>query len=228
MGDAVDPMELASVELVGALAYGQLRAFEAAARSVSLAPDTATADRLAAYARHEYDGYARLRDHLAARTDLAFTVMDRQKPHFDRYFDHVPMADWFGACTFFALGLPIAADFGREIAGVLDEHTASVVLASLADRDPFERDATRSLSELLVDEDARERARGIVADLLGRALTSYQGVMSDTDALKLLLDAGRGPGESAERRVKRLAIEVLGAHRRRMVALGLEDLDDVR
>lgn len=222
-----DRLELATVELLGALAYGQLRSFTVTARGLVGAPDTATADALAELAAHELAGYTRLRDHLTARTDLAFTVMDRQRPHFDRYFDHVS-DDWFGLSTFLALGMPIAADFGREVAGALDPATAAVVLASIADRDRFERAAMRTLSELLVDDDARERARAIVADLLGRALTSYQGVMSDTDALKVLLDADRREGESSERRVKRLAIEVLSAHRRRMVSLGLEDLDDVR
>lgn len=228
MTDHEDRLELATVELVGALAYGQLRSFAAAGRAIAVAPDAATADRIAVFAGHELAGYTRLRDHLTARTDLAFSVMDRQKPHFDRYFDHVPVDNWFGAATFFALGLPIAADFGREVAGALDDDTAAAVLASIADRDRFEREATRGLSTLLVDEDDRERARGIVADLLGRALTSYQGVMSDTDALKVLMEADRTSEETAERRVKRLAIEVLGAHRRRMVSLGLEDLDDVR
>ncbi len=227
MSDQDERIELATVELLGALAYGQLRAFESAARAIRFAVGTEHADEVAGFARHEHDGYLGLRDLLAARTDLAFTVMDRQRPHFDRYFDQAPLDDWFGACTFFALGLPIAADFGREIAGALDDATAEVVLASIADRDQFERSATRALSELLVDDEARERARGIVADLLGRALSAYQGVMSDTDALRVLLEADRAEGETSERRVKRLAIEVISGHRRRMVALGLEDLDDV-
>jgi hypothetical protein len=222
-------IELATVELLGALAYGQLRSFEVTARAIRHAPDSRAADQLAEFAVREHAGYALLRDHLATLTDLPQAVMDRQKPHFDAYFDRVPVDDdWFAACAFFGLGLPIAADFGRELGPSLDHEAALVVVGALSDRGPFERFALEQLRAQLVDEDARERARHLVADVLGRALTGFQGVMSDTDALKVLLDHAREPGETAEGRVKRLAIEVMSGHRRRVIDLGLEDLEDVR
>jgi hypothetical protein len=222
-------IELATVELLGALAYGQLRSFEVTARAVRHAPDSRRADALAQFAVREHAGYALLRDHLASLTDLPEAVMDRQKPHFDAYFDRVPVDDgWFAACTFFAFGLPIAADFGRDLAPALDNETALVVVGALSDRGPFERFAIDELRPQLEDEEARDRSRHLVADVLGRALTGFQGVMSDTDALKVLLDAAREPGETGEARVKRLAIEVMSGHRRRVVELGLEDLEDVR
>jgi hypothetical protein len=227
-GDEQTTMELATVELLGALAYGQLRSFEVTTRAIRHAPDARAADAIAEFALREHAGYALLRDHLASLTDLPDAVMDRQKPHFDSYFDRVPVDDWFAACTFFAVGLPIAADFGRDLAPALDRETALVVVGALSDRGPFERFAIDQLRAMLVDDDARERARHLVADVLGRALTGFQGVMSDTDALKVLLDAAREPGETGEARVKRLAIEVMSGHRRRVIDLGLEDLEDVR
>jgi hypothetical protein len=220
-------LELAIVELLGALTYGQLRAFEAAARTVAVAPDARSADLVAAVAVREYDSYVALRDHLTSRTELAVPVMDRQKPHFDAYFDRAPLGDWFGACVFFALGLPIAEDFCRAVAPALDDATAEVIRAAL-DKREFVQGAIAQLAGLLVDDEARERARSLTADLLGRALTSYQGVVTDTDALKVLLAADTADGETGEQRVKRLAIEVMGGHRRRAIELGLEDLEDVR
>jgi hypothetical protein len=224
-----DDLELATVEVLGALAYGQLRSFEATARALRHAPDAPTADTLAELAVREHAAYAALRDHLATRTDLATAVMDRQKPHFDAYFDHVPLDDWFGACAFFAAGLPIAADFGRALAPTLEPETAVVVVGALADRAPFERFAMEQLRRLLDDdEDAHERVRHLVADVLGRALTAFQGVIGDTDALRVLLAAdAEEEGMSGEARVKQLAITVLEGHRRRMVALGLEDVDEL-
>jgi hypothetical protein len=222
-------LELATVELLGALAYGQLRSFEVATRAIRHAPDSRAADALADFALREHAGYALLRDHLARLTDLPAAVMDRQKPHFDAYFDRVPVdADWFSACAFFAVGLPIAADFGRELAPALDHEAALVVVGALSDRGPFEQFASEQLRARLVDAEACDRGRHLVADVLGRALTSFQGVIADTDALKVLLDAAREPGETGEARVKRLAIEVLARHRRRVIDLGLEDLEDVR
>jgi hypothetical protein len=229
LGDDVsDELELATVELLGALAYGQLRSFEATARVVGLAPDARTADAVAEVAVVEHATYVRLRDHLGRHTQLPTAVMDRQKPHFDAYFDRAPLDDWFGASVFFALGLPIAADFARAIAPALDEETGRLITDALAGREAFRQGSLDQLAAQLVDEDARERARHLTADLLGRALTSYQGVVSDTDALKVLLAADTDSDESAEQRVKRLAISVLTGHRRRAIELGLEDLDDVR
>lgn len=217
-------VELATVEVIGALAYGQLRAFETAARAVRHAPDARAADRLAELAVREHTAYAHLRDHLVGRTDVGAGVLDRQKPHFDAYFDQVPIDDWFSSCAFFAIGLPIAADFGRALAPTLAGPTAEVVLSALTDREPFETFAVEQLRPHLDDDDARERARRVAADVLGRALTAFQGVIADTDALKVLFAAqAEREGTAAETRVKQLALEVLEGHRRRIVALGLEE-----
>jgi hypothetical protein len=221
-------LELATVEVLGALAYGQLRSFEASARAVRHAPDAVAADQLAELAVREHRAYEALRDHLSDRTDLAAAVMDRQKPHFDAYFDRVPLDDWFSAGVFFAVGLPVAADFGRAIAPSLAPETAVVVVGALADRAPFERFAREHLAALLVDDRSRERARAIAADVLGRALTAFQGVIADTDALKVLLEHhAEAEGVSGEARVKDLAITVLAGHRRRLVSLGLEELEEL-
>ncbi|GGI08238.1 ferritin-like fold-containing protein [Egicoccus halophilus] len=222
-----EELELATVEVLGALAYGQLRSFQVTARAVGHAPDARTADELAELALREHAGYVLLRDTLAHRTDLPAAVMDRQKPHFDAYFDRVPLDDWFGACAFFALGLPIAADFGRELAASLDRETGMVVVASLADRGPFQQFATDHLRAQLGDDETCARARQLVANLLGRALQGFQGVMSDTDALKVVLASGAADGETGETRAKRLAIGVMQGHHRRMIELGLEDLDEI-
>jgi hypothetical protein len=222
-----DRRRLATVELLGALAYGQLRSFAAVAQLVALAPDARTADLVASVSRTELDGYERLREHLGTLTQLPTAVMDRQKPSFDAYFDRAPLQDWLGASVFFALGVPMAGDFARDVAPALDDATAAVITDTIAGKGEFERAALTQLAEQLEDDDARERARHLTADLLGRALTTYQNVVGQTDALRVLLMGDQGEGESGERRVKRLAISVLAAHRRRTVELGLDDLDDL-
>jgi hypothetical protein len=61
--------------------------------------------------------------------------------------------------------------------------------------------------------------------MLGRALTGYQGAMAETDALQvLLLEAGGEDDVGGEALVRRVAVHVLEQHRRRMHALGIEDL----
>ena len=223
--DDGDAARLATVELLGALAYGQLRAFEITASAIRVAPDARVADRLATFAVREHHAYTVLRDHLIDRTDLAAAVIDRQKPVFDQFFDSVDLGDWRSACTFFAVGLPIAADFTREVAPTLPPDTAVVVVGALADRGPFEQYALDRLQEQMGTDEDREEVRHLVADVLGRALTGFQGAMADTDALQVLLAVQAGTAEPADALVRRVAVRVLEGHRRRMHALGLEDLD---
>lgn len=220
-------VEAATAELLGALAYGQLRAIEAAARLIAVAPDAGTADGAAGAVGHELAAYRALLADLEGRSGEPAALMDRMKPHFDAYFDRAPLDDWFGASVFFALGLPIAADFAEAIAPVLDQPTATLVTDALAGREEMEASAVEQLKEQLEDEAAVDRARRLAGDLLGRALTSYQEAMGETDALKVLFaGAAANEGTTAESQVKRLAMEVLSGHRRRTVALGLEDLDE--
>lgn len=218
-----DDRALATVELLGALTYGQLRAFETTARAVRHAPDARAADRIAEHAAYEHRSYALLRDRLIELTDLGGAVMDRQKPLFDAFFDQAPVDDWLGASTFFATGLPLAADFIREMAPSLDERTADVVLGALADRDAFEAYAIDCIKEVVAAEPERiAEVKAHVADLLGRALTGFQTAAAGTDALAVLLE----PEPSEERDpIKRVVMTVLSGHRRRMHALGIEDLE---
>ncbi|MEX0953412.1 MAG: ferritin-like fold-containing protein [Nitriliruptoraceae bacterium] len=223
----MDPDEprLATVELLGALTYGQLRSFAATAQTVAIAPTISLAERIADLAIGEYERHVRLRTHLETQTELPAAVMDRQRPRFDAYFDRAPLGDWFGACAFFALGLPIASDFARAVAPVLDERTADVVVAAL-DRGGLQQEALERCAVQLTTEEQRDRARHLAADLLGRALTGFQAVMSDTDALDVLF-ATDGDDVAGPQHVRQLAMTVLEGHRRRVVELGLEGLDDV-
>jgi hypothetical protein len=161
-----------------------------------------------------------------AETDLAAAVIDRQKALFDDYFDAVPLDDWQSACVFFTVGLPIAADFIREVAPTLAPATADVVVGALADRGPFEDWALGQLQARMETDEDVDAVRHRVADMLGRALTGYQGAMADTDALQvLLLHAVEDDAEGGATLVRRVAVHVLENHRRRMHALGIEDLD---
>lgn len=218
VGDA--DRRLATVELLGVLAYGQLRAFGAMSGAVRFAPDSRTAHRIAEFADREHAAYRALHDHLAALTDLPTAAMDRQKGLFDRFFARAPLDDWFGAMVFFAFGIPLARDFMRTVVPLLDPDSGDVVLRTLQDRAEVEAAAVALLRSELVDDATRERARSIVADLLGQALTSFQQAAGETDALSVLLGA---EDDAASVEVRRLAMDLLTAHRGRLVELGLED-----
>ena len=217
---------LATVELLGVLAYGQLRSFAAMAAAIRFAPDARAADRIAGFAAAEHATYRLLHDQLAALTDLPTAAMDRQKGLFDRYFARAPLDDWFGAMVFFAFGIPLARDFLRTVVPMLDAESGDVVLRGLEDRADVEAAALALLRSELVDEDVRERARRLIADLLGQALASFQQAAGDSDALAVLLRVD-GEDDDAAGEVRRLAMGLLTAHRGRLVELGLEDPDDL-
>lgn len=219
-----DRLRLATVELLGAVTYGQLRAFQVTATAIAVAPDARSADRLGTFAVREHEAYVVLRDHLIDETDLAAAVIDRQKAVFDAYFDAVPMDDWRSACVFFTVGLPIAADFSREVAPTLEPRTAEVVVRALADRGPFEQWALEQLQAQMGEVADVAVVRHMVADMLGRALTGYQGAMAETDALEILLLGASKDADEGEALVRRVAMRVLDEHRRRMHALGIDDL----
>jgi hypothetical protein len=222
-----DGRDLATVELLGVLAYGQLRSFGAMSSAVRFAPDARAADRIAAFARREHEAYELLHDHLATLTELPTAAMDRQKALFDRFFDRAPLDDWFGATVFFAFGIPLARDFMRIVVARLGASSAQVVLRALEDRAEVEEAAVALLRAQLADEPARVRARALVADLLGQALTAFQQAVGDSDALGVLVaEEGAIDDDGTAAEVRRLAVGLLAAHRGRVRALGLEDLED--
>jgi len=214
----------ATVELLGVLAYGQLRSFGAMSAAVRFAPDARAADRIAEFASREHEAYQVLRDHLATLTDLPTAAMDRQKGLFDQFFGRAPLDDWFGASVFFAFGIPLARDFMRTVVPMLDAESGDVVLRTLQDRAEVEAAAIGLLRSELTSDQLRERARGIVADLLGLALNAFQQAAGTSDALSVLLGA---EDDEASVEVRRLAMGLLTAHRGRLVELGLEDPEDL-
>ncbi|MFN2556436.1 MAG: ferritin-like fold-containing protein [Nitriliruptorales bacterium] len=218
------PQVLATVELLGALTYAQLRTFEVTAAAVRHAPDVRSADRVAEFAEREYRAYVLLRDRLSELTDLLEPAMERQKRRVDDFFDNLPITDWLSACTYFAIGLPIAADFARAVAPTLDSKTAAVVLKALAERDAFEVFASWQVTAL-VDEDPvrRERTRRLAAEITGSALTGFQGAVNDTDALLILLE--QLEEHAGQDVLRHTAVALLGQHRRRMVAIGVDTLE---
>jgi len=224
MSDAGHDRTLATVELLGVLAYGQLRSFGAMSSAVRFAPDARSADRIANFARREHEAYEALTERLAALTDDPAAAMDRQKGLFDRFFARAPLDDWFGACVFFAFGIPLARDFMRTVVPIIDPDSGDVVLRTLQDRADVEEAAVALLRTQLTSDALRERARGIVADLLGQALTSFQQAAGDSDALQVLLGDGQ---DASSDEVRRLAMGLLTAHRGRSITLGLEEPEEL-
>lgn len=221
-----EEVRLATAELLGALTYGQLRAWTTAVAIIPRAPDLARAEVLVGFSDRERERYGALRARLDELTELPGPVLERQKAAFDRFFDEVTIEDWLSGVAFLAVGLPMAADFARAVAPTVDEATGEVLVTALAGRDRTGRFARDELQALLDDEEQHERARRLVADIVGLALTEFTSALGSTDALRVLFERHAAASDAtAEAVVKRMAIDVLAAHRRSMLDLGLDDLE---
>ena len=221
-----DELELATAELLGALTYGQLRAYTTAVAIVPLAPDLERGEVVLDFSDRERERYATMRARLEELTDLPRPVMQRQKEGFDRFFDGLTIDSWLSGVAFLAVGLPLSADFARAVAPTVDDETASIIVSALAGRSRTEAFAREQLQELLDQEEHHQRARQMVADVIGVALTEFTASLGSTDALRVLFEQHAADEDlTAEQVVKRMAIDVLEAHRRRMHALDLEDLE---
>ena len=211
---------LATVELLGALTYAQLRSFALIASAVRYAPDIAAAHDIATFAAHEHAGYELLRQRVRALTDLPERALERQRAPVDTFFDRLPIDDWWSAMSFFSIALPLAADFARAVAPTLEDDSRDTVVSAVVERDGFEDYAIeRVATRLEGDPNARERARALAAEVIGNALTSFQAVVTGTDALRVLLADLADDGDDVARRT---AISLLDRHRRRMAEIGVD------
>lgn len=208
---------LAVVQLVGAFAYGQLRAWSAAASAVPLAPDVRTSEELATCTVRAHELWREWRDHLDTLTDLPDAVLERQREAFDDFFGDLAAGDWEQACTVLAFAWPIAHDFAALLVPHLEGATRDLVDQLSTGEDRVAEFALAQLRQAMVTDDDVDRIRARAAEVVGHALTNYQRVVADSNALDVLL-AASGPGD-----VRRLAIDVWANHHRRLAALGIDD-----
>ena len=128
------PLDAATVDLLGVLAYGELTAFERLASDARLAPTVADKTALATMASAEFGHFQRLREHLRAGGVDPDAAMAPFVAPLDAFHDSTEPNDWLEGLIKAYVGDGLAADFYREVAGSLqDAQTRELVLEVLAD-----------------------------------------------------------------------------------------------
>lgn len=227
--------DLALAQLVAVATSGQLAGYSLTAGMIALSPDIATAERMAELSRREYDEWRAMRAHLAELTDLPEGLLLHQRPLFDDFFAGATDHGWEHACAALAFGWSIANDFLDKISRRLPEPTRGMIREASNRRD-VEVFALEQLRHTVRTEQDRERMRGIVAQLLGKALAGFQRAMQETDALEVLLagDDVAGDGVPVDDELgneepgvasRQFAVEILSRHRARLAQLGIDDPD---
>lgn len=210
----------AVVDLLGALAYGELAAFERLAEDAKLAPTLADKAELAKMASAEFHHFERLRDRLAEIGEEPTAAMDPFVAALDGFHRQTAPSDWLEGLVKAYVGDSIASDFYREVAARLDSDTRELVLAVLDDTGH----AGFAVEKVRAAIDADPRMGGRLAlwarRLMGEALSQSQRVVADRDALSTMLVGGVADGfDLAE--VGRMFSRITEAHTKRMAALGL-------
>ncbi|MER7580523.1 ferritin-like fold-containing protein [Kitasatospora sp. NPDC097691] len=219
---SADPGYRAAVlDLLGALAYGELSAFERLAEDAKLAPDLADKAALARMASAEFQHYQRLHDRLA---EIGADPQEAMRPFvepLELFHRMTAPSDWLEGLVKAYVGDAIATDFYREVAVRLDDDTRDLVLGVMSDTGhaQFAVDKVREAIE------ADPRAGGRLAlwgrRLMGEALSQAQRVVAERDALSNLLVGGVRVQGFDLVEVGKMFNRITEAHTKRMAALGL-------
>ncbi|MEU8923893.1 ferritin-like fold-containing protein [Kitasatospora sp. NPDC048545] len=219
---SADPGYRAAVlDLLGALAYGELSAFERLAEDAKLAPDLADKAALARMASAEFQHYQRLHDRLA---EIGADPQEAMRPFvepLELFHRMTAPSDWLEGLVKAYVGDAIATDFYREVAVRLDDDTRDLVLGVMSDTGhaQFAVDKVREAIE------ADPRSGGRLAlwgrRLMGEALSQAQRVVAERDALSNLLVGGVRVQGFDLVEVGKMFNRITEAHTKRMAALGL-------
>ncbi len=212
----------AVIELLGAIAYGELSAFERLAEDAKLAPTLADKVAIGQMAAAEFGHLTRLRERLEALGADPFAAMETFQPGFDSFHRHTAPADWYEGLIKAYVGDGLAADFYREIAAYLDEDTRDLIISALDDsgHSAFVVERVRRG----IEQDPRLGGRLALwgRRLMGEALTQAQRVAAERDALSALLAGGVDRPGLDLAALGRMFARLTERHAQRMADLGLD------
>ena len=207
----------AVVELLGALAYAELTAFDRLAEDARLAPTLAGRAALARMAAAEIAHHGRLTDRLTELGADPARAMAPFVPALDAFHEGTRPSTWLEGLVKAYVGDGLAADFYREIAGFLPEPDRALVLDVLADTGHADFAVREVRSAIAADRRLPGRLSLWGRRLVGEAMTQSQAVIAEHDGLAELIISGTGDLGG----VARLITRITDAHTQRMKTLGL-------
>ncbi|HEU5038806.1 MAG TPA: ferritin-like fold-containing protein [Nocardioides sp.] len=212
----------AVVDLLGAIAYGEISAFERLAEDAKLAPTLEDKLAIASMATAEFGHVAPLNERLTALGADPFRAMAPFQEPIDRFHEYTAPGDWYEGLIKAYVGDGLANDFYREIAAYLDADTRDLILASLEDSGHAAFVVDRVRAAIAADPRLGGRLALWGRRLMGEALTQAQRVIVDREPLSALLAGGVDRPGIDLAAIGRMFTRITERHTERMTELGLD------
>ncbi|MDP9093564.1 MAG: ferritin-like domain-containing protein [Actinomycetota bacterium] len=207
----------ALVDLLGALAYGELSAFDRLADDARMAPTLAGRAEMSAMAAVEFGHYEILASRLRELGSVPEEAMEPFVAALETYHSLTQPSTWLEGVVKAFVGDGMAADFYREVAKFVDPSTQALIDAVLTDAGRAEF-AVREVRAAVGEQPAVAGRLALWARrLVGEAISQTQHVLADRDALMMLLVSGTGDLSG----IAGLIGRITDRHEERMTALGL-------
>jgi hypothetical protein len=214
----------AVVDLLGALAYGELTAFARLAGDSELAPAQPLKAAVAALAVAEFRHYELIVARLQEMGVDPETAMAPFVGAIDAFHERTRPSTWLEGLVKAYVGDGIATDFYREISAYVDPSTQALVHDAMQDVGQAEFVVKVVREAIAADERVAGRLALWGRRLVGEALSQAQQVAVERDAMSSLLVGGVGAtnrpsADLAE--LGRMFARLTDEHTRRMGRLGL-------
>jgi bacterioferritin (cytochrome b1) len=209
----------AILDLLGALAYGELSAFDRMASDARMAPTVALRAALSEMAAVEMSHYGKLVERIATLGGDPQAAMAPFVEAVETFHARTEPRTWGEALVKAYVGDGLAADFYLEVAELVDPSTRDLVVEALADAGSSAF-AVREVGALIAaDATAAARLSLWGRRLVGEAISQTQRVAAERDALAMLIFGGAGDLTGIAAMIDRITTR----HTLRMTAIGLSN-----
>ena len=211
----------AVIDLLGALAYGELTAFSQLAADAEMAPSQPAKAAVARLAVAEFLHYEAITQRLRELGVDPNAAVEPFVASFDAFHERTSPSTYLEGLVKAYVGDGIAQDFYREISAYVDAPTRALVEAAMSDVGQADFVVREVRAAIKADPRVGGRLALWGRRLVGEALTQAQRVGVERDALSSLLVGAPGRPGADLAELGRMFARLTDEHIRRMGRLGL-------
>ncbi len=213
----IDPDDPAIIQLLAVLLAGEYAAFYRLIEESAMAPDVPSRIAIARMAASEIGHFDTLAERVGAHGIDPAQAVQQYGPVFDQYHRSTTPKTWYEALVKAYVGDGLAADFYRELAGVLPEGPQAIVAEVMSETASSEFAREQVNDAIRRDPALRSPLTLWGRRLLGEAITHAQWVLAAEESVTDLLFSGA----TSLQGVAHFFDSVADSHTRRMADLGL-------